>query len=297
VLDFDGTRRTRRRDTVLAGLILLVAFTLLLLPVEYQRPLRNTIRSTLLRPFLGLQSQIVQRRGGLVDSSVVRSQRDSLAAVVAAQASLAEENRQLRNALGLAARIGDRYRSANVIRAGLTSAESTFIIDAGRQHGVYVGSPVFTADGLLGVVREVDERSAQAVDWSHPEFRVPAMTADGGAYGIVEPRRGSVREQDMLAMTGTPFQVDVRPGRRVVTSGRGGMFPRGLPIGTVLGIEEADTGWRKSYLIRPAARPGTVLHVLVGIREGGDDLSEVWQVSAPPDPALSGDTVRAGGTD
>jgi rod shape-determining protein MreC len=295
VLDFDGTRKTKRRDAGLALTILVVAFVLVVLPVEYQRPIRDGIRSTVLQPFLVAQSQIVQRRSGTVDATQLRAQRDSLAAVVAAQASLAEENRQLRAALSLTARLEDSYIPANVIRAGLTSAESTFLVDAGRAQGVYVGSPVFTADGLLGIVLEVGERASQAVDWTHPDFRVSAMTADGAAYGFVEPRRGRHREEDVLAMTGTAFQVDVRPGRRVVSSGRGRLIPRGMLIGTIIGIEEADTGWRKSYLVRPAVRPEGARHVLVGVGAGRADLSEVWQVSAPPDPALS-DTV-SGGTD
>jgi rod shape-determining protein MreC len=294
VLDFDGTRRQRRREAVLAGAVLLVALILLMLPTEYQRPIRNGLRASILQPFLATQSQIAQRRGRVVDVTALRAQRDSLAAVVAAQASLSEENRQLRSSLGLQARLADEYVPANVIRAALTSAESTFIIDVGRADGVFVGSPVLTADGLLGVVWEVDERSAQAIDWTHPDFRVSAMTAEGTAYGMVEPRRGAHREEDMLALTGTAFQVDVRPGRRVVSSGRGGLHPRGVVIGTVIGIEEADTGWRKSYLIRPAVRPEGAVHVLVGIRQGGGgDLSDVWQVSAPPDP-LAADTVRGG---
>jgi rod shape-determining protein MreC len=302
VLDFDGTRKTRRRDAILALLVLIAAFALVLLPVDYQRPIREGFRSTLLRPFLAAQAQISQRRGGMVDSRQLRAQRDSLAAVVAAQASLSEENRQLRAALGLAHRLGDRYVAANVIRPGLTTAESTFLVDVGREHGVFVGSPVFTADGLLGMVLEVDDRASQAVDWTHPEFRVNAMTDDGAAYGIIVPRRGRVverrgrftdlrgglqREDDVLALTGTAFQVDVRPGRRVVSSGRGRLIPRGMLIGTVIGIEEADTGWRKSYLVRPAVRPENALHVLVGTREGYADLSELWQVSAPPDPAFA----------
>jgi rod shape-determining protein MreC len=295
VLDFDGTRRTRRRDAALSGAILLVALILVALPTQYQQPIRNTMRSTLLRPFLGLQSQVVDRRGGAVDVTALRAQRDSLAALVAAQASLSEENRQLRSTLGLAARLGERYKPANVLRAGLTSAESTFLVDVGRADGVFVGSPVLTAEGLLGVVWEVDERSAQAIDWTHPDFRVSAMTADGQAYGIIEPRRGAGqrREEDLLALTGSPFQVDIRPGRRVVSSGRGGLFPRGVMIGTVIGIEEADTGWRKSYLIRPAVRPEGAVHVLVGTREGPDDLGDAWQVTAPPEPS----EARAGGTD
>jgi rod shape-determining protein MreC len=299
VLDFDGTRRTRRRDAIIAGAILLVALVLLLLPRQYQAPVRHAVRTTVLRPFLGAQSQVAHRRDRFGDVTALRAQRDSLAAVVAAQASLSEENRQLRSALSLQPRLADGFVTANVLSPGLRSAESTFLVDVGSEHGVRVGSPVITADGVLGVVWDVGARSSQAIDWTHPDFRVSAMTADGEAYGLVEPRRGRYREEDMLALTGSPFQVDVRPGRRVVTSGRGGLWPRGIPVGMVLGIEESDTGWRKSYLLRPAVRPEAARHVLVGTAEGrAGDLGDVWHVSAPPDPLLA-DTARprTGGSD
>ncbi|HUF52116.1 MAG TPA: rod shape-determining protein MreC [Longimicrobiales bacterium] len=295
MLDFDGTRRARRRDAAIAGIILLMALLLLGIGPNYQRPVRQAVRSTVLRPFLAAQSQIVQRRGRMVDVTSLRAQRDSLAAVVAAQASLSEENRQLRAALGLSARLGDSFVNANVLRAGLSSAESTFILDVGSEHGVQVGSPVITADGLLGVVVEVDGRSAQAIDWTHGDFRVSAMTADGAAYGIVEPRRREHREEDLLALTGSPFQVDVRPGRRVHTSGRGNLFPRGVLVGTVIGIEEADTGWRKSYLIQPAVRPEAATHVLVGVAgTGGQELGALWNMSAPPDTTRVDSGARGG---
>jgi hypothetical protein len=64
----------------------------------------------------------------------------------------------------------------------------------------------------------------------------------------------------------------------------------------VIGIEEADTGWRKSYLIRPAVRPEAVSQVLVGTMPGGrTDLSELWHVTAPPDTlsGFPGDTLIA----
>lgn len=277
--------------------MLVVAFVLLVLPADWQRPLRDGVRGTVLRPFLATQSQLVQRRGQLSELRTLRSQRDSLAAIVAAQASLSEENRQLRSALGLSARLGEVFVPANVLTAGLTSAESTFLVDVGASHGVSIGSPVITADGLLGVVWQVGERSSQAIDWTHPDFRVSAMTADGAAYGTVEPRRGRYREQDLLALTGTAFQVDVRPGSRVVSSGRGNLFPRGVPIGTVIGIEEADTGWRKSYLIRPAVRPEGARHALVGVQqERSVDVSAAWHLSLPPDP-LRQDTTAPGGRD
>lgn len=293
MLDFDGTRKTRRRDAAISGGILLLALFLLALPAEYEQTIRGTIRASILRPFLATQARIAQRRTRTEDITALRAQRDSLTAIAAAQATLSEENRQLRSALALTARLGASYRPANVLRIALTSAASTFMIDIGSADGVYVGSPVITADGLLGLVREVDANSAQAMDWSHPEFAVGAMTADGDAYGIVEPRRGEYSEADLLALTGTAFQIDVRPGARVVTSGRGGIVPRGIVLGTVVGIEEADTGWRKSYLLRPGVRPEAATHVLVGVRPDERDLSDVFNVAAPRDTAVA-DTTDGG---
>ena len=296
MLDFDGTRKARRRDAALAAVILVLALVLLALPPEYQRPVRNAVRTTVLRPFLAAQSQVVQRRTRLADVGTLRAQRDSLAALVAAQATLSEENRQLRTALSLTQRLGESFHSANVLRVPLTSSESTFLIDIGSEQGVYVGSPVITAEGLLGVVLEVDANSSQVMDWTHGDFQVSAMTSDGDAYGMVVSRQGERREQDLLALTGTAFQVDVRPGQRIVTSGRGQLIPRGIPLGAVLGIEEADTGWRKSYLLRPSVRPESARHVLVATKQERD-MSDVWNVTAPPD-SLMRDSVAgpAGGT-
>lgn len=286
MLDFDGTRRERRRQGLLAIGVVVLALILYALPTEYQSPVREGLRATVLRPFLAFQERVGQRRGRSVDVGAIRAQRDSLAALVTAQASLAEENQRLRSLLALQERAGDAFIPADVLRVGMLSAESTFMLDVGSADGVRVGSPVLTPDGLLGVVWSVDEHQAQAIDWTHPEFRVSAMTADGLAYGIVEPRRGQHPEEALLAMTGAPFHIDIPPGRRIVSSGRGGVFPRGIVVGTVLGIEEADTGWRKSYLLRPAVRPEAVAQVLVGVgRDGGAaDLSGLWHVSAAPDP-------------
>jgi len=292
VLDFDGGKRARRRDAALGGGVLLLALTVLLLPATYQEPIRAALRSTILRPFIAAQAQLAQRRSRVVDVGQLRAERDSLAAVVAAQEPLVLENRQLRSLLRIADRLGQQFRPANVLRLGTAGAESTFLVDVGSADGVKVGSPVLTAEGVLGVVWEVHEHMAEAIDWTQPQFVVSAMTADGEAYGLVEARQGRFREEDLLVLTGTPFHSDVRPGRRVVASGRGQVFPRGVMIGTVLGIDQADTGWRKSYLLQPAVRPEAARQVLVGVAPAGD-LSEIWHVAAPPDPALR-DSTRTG---
>lgn len=265
--------------------VLLLALFVFLLPASYKDPLRDGIRGTVMQPFLAIQSRLAATRT-TGDPVRIRAERDSLLAVVAAQAALAEENRRLRDALDLRERLSPSFVPAHVLRVGAAGAESTFLVDAGEEEGVVVGSPVLSAEGLIGVVRSVSQRQAQVVEWTHPEFRASAMTADGEVYGIVVVKRAQYREEDMLVLTGAPFHTEIRIGRRIVTSGRGDLHPRGVPIGTVVGIDDADTGWRKSYLIRPAARPEGLVHVFVGVAGAmGGDFTEAF---APPVP---GDTL------
>lgn len=276
----------------MAGGVVLGALILFLLPAAYQRPIQHAIRDTALRPFLSAQASIASRRATSVDVNELRAQRDSLAALVAAEATLAEENARLRALLGLHRRAGSSFIPAEVLRVGVSGAESTFMLNVGKNQGVTVGSPVIAPEGLIGVVSDVQGNTSQAMDWTHPDFRASAMTIDGMAYGIVEPRRGRYREEDLLALTGAPFHSDLHPGTPIVTSGRGQVYPRGIPLGIVLGIEEADTGWRKSYLIRPAVRPEAVIHVLVGIKRE-EDVAALWNTAVAP-VTLPEDTAGQG---
>lgn len=281
--DLGRTRRHRRRDLALAISVLLFALFLLFGPSAWSRPIRHGLRATALKPFVAIRGWIASRQAEREDLREVRAERDSLAAVATAQAILAEENARLRGLLSLRQRVGARFVGAQMLRLGTGAAEGTFLIDVGSDDGVVVGSPVFTVGGLVGVVREVSGHTSQAIDWTHPEFRVSGMTANGQVYGVLEARRGRYREEDLLLLTGAPFHSDVRPGSRIVTSGRGEVFPRGIPIGEVLAIESADTGWRKSYLVRPYVRPESAAQVLVGLSGSGDaDLSAAWEIEAPP---------------
>jgi len=284
LLDFDGSRKARRRDLTIAGGFALLAFILFVIPAAFQKPIQHAIQNTALKPFLVAQATIAAKRTAGVDVNQLRAEADSLGALVAAEASLAEENSRLRALLGLRNRAGTSFIPAEVLKVGITGAESTFMLNVGSKQGVKEGDPVLAPEGLVGVVVDVQESTSQAMDWTHPDFRASAMTIDGQAYGIVEPRRGNYREEALLALTGAPFHSDLQPGTPVVTSGRGGVYPRGIPIGVVLGIEEADTGWRKSYLIRAAVRPEAVSHVLVAVQHDAE-ISKYWNNAVPPDTA------------
>lgn len=272
-------RRARRELWVSLGLVLAAAI-LLLLPVQAQQWISAGLRSTALAPFIWTQEGLQRARVRASEIQQLQATLDSTVAALAAHETLLEENVRLRALLDLRERAGFAFVSAGAIRAGTRGSESMFLLDVGTDHGVAVNDPVVAAEGLVGIVREVGPRTALAMDWTHPDFRVSAMTAEGEAYGIVEARRGAFREDDRLVLDGVPFHTPLAEGAVVVTSGRGPVYPRGIRIGTVLSLAEAEAGWRREYWIRPAVRPASVTHVLVITGEAGTPLSDLlhlWQ--------------------
>ncbi len=267
----DPEEQRARRQGALALVFFGLALVTVYLPAEQQRQVAATLRASVLRPFIATQSALARAR--LLTSETGRLQRevDSLVSAITNRSALAEENRRLRALLDLSRKVGRTYRAASVLRPGTAGSESMFLVDVGRRDGVRPGAPVIMEEGLVGVIRDAGEHTSIGMDWTHPDFRASAMSLDGEAYGIVEPRRGDFREVDRLQLSGAPYHSPLDTGSMLVTSGRGGVYPRGIPIGTVEGLADAEGGWRKSYWIRPAVRVGTVTHVLVEVPGAVDD--------------------------
>jgi rod shape-determining protein MreC len=67
----------------------------------------------------------------------------------------------------------------------------------------------------------------------------------------------------------------------VLSSGLGGVYPKGIPVGTVTGLAGERAGWERVYRLQPAANPGSVAHVLVLVTPGGDLARAFAPDSAP----------------
>ena len=268
----EGREEKRKNLLVTAGLVVAALITLNL-PVGTQRSTVNVLRGTVLSPFLEMNGAIARARARARDFDILRAQMDSSTALVSAQRTLAEENRQLRGILSLRNRAPSRFVAATVIRLGTFGSESVFLIDAGSERGIRPFNAVVTEMGLLGQIQEVLPDQASAFDWSHRDFRVSAMTADSRAHGLVESSRGQFREQDLLVLRGTPYLSDLTPGTEVLTSGRGGAFRRGILIGWVSEVAETSAGWSKSYYVDPAVQPGAVTHAVVDIGIAVDSIA------------------------
>lgn len=285
----DSNDHGGRRQVVVAVLLLVVALVLNFVPVSAQQEVASLLRSTVLRPFVLTQEAISETRTRAIESSDLRARLDSLVAVSTSRTHMEDENRRLRGLLSLSGRLEAGYVAASVIRPGTAGSESMFVLDVGAEAGVRSPAPVVTRHGLVGSVLGVRDRSAIGMDWTHPDFRASATTLDGTTTGIVESNRGDFREQDRLVLTGTTFHQTLEEGTVIVTSGLGGVYPRGIPVGRVRGLAQADAGWRKSYWLEPFVDPGSVTHVLVLLPpgEGGAaDIRTAW-----PEDSIVGQEV------
>jgi rod shape-determining protein MreC len=259
--DTNGSRKAGS-GLIAFGIFVLSVITLFL-PDASQDEVASLLRGSLLRPFILTQEGLVQRSIHAAETEDLQRQLDSLEVVIANRNTLSEENTRLRSLLLLSNRNPAQYVAASVIRSGTPGSESMFMLDVGTRLGVTRDSPVILGGRLLGVVREAQANRATAMDWTHPQFRASAMTVDGTVYGMVRAAPGRFREADRLLLDGVPFRQELGPGVALVTSGLGGVYPRGIPIGVVIEESGSQEGWQRSYWLRPFVSPGEATHVNV----------------------------------
>lgn len=146
---------------------------------------------------------------------------------------LAAQNRSFRELLHYVPDAGARYVTARVIAdAGGVFAQSK-LINAGARDGVNRDSAVTTGSGLAGRIAAVGERSSRVLLITDLNSRIPVVIESSRERAILA---GDNRSQPRLAFLRPT--ASVRPGDRVVTSGHGGVFPPGLPVGVIASVEK-----------------------------------------------------------
>ncbi len=215
-----------------------------------------------------LRRQLQQARIELSDSDIIRAQ-----------------NRELRDLLDFADHSPVQLTAARVISRDFATAPSVMIVDAGGTDNVTANLPVVTDEGLVGKVVSVGPGTSEVMLYTHPDFSASALLLGGDhlEYGIVRPSAAG-RLQLLL-----PLRARSEPGDRIVTSGYGGVFPRGIPIGQVTASQE-DQRLRLQQidLVEPVVDLGSVTAVFVLMRgtspdgSAGDDLRLFWPGYAHP---------------
>ncbi len=183
-------------------------------------------------------------------------------------ADVKEENKRLRDIVDKQ----EDLRAYDPVQATVISRnpdqwEEKIIIDKGESQGVKRNMAVITANGLIGKVVLVTKTQAtvELLSTENQNFRVSAMIpGKKDIFGLME---GFDPERGELIMKRIDSSLDVKVGQKVISSGLGGIFPKGLLIGEVTEVSTDDYGLTKLAYVRPAAEFSMLDHVMVAKRQ------------------------------
>jgi rod shape-determining protein MreC len=192
--------------------------------------------------------------------------------------AVAEENQRLRELLGGTRGYRLSAQLVGIIDIDLDPARQRILLDAGSDEGVFVGQAMIDAGGVLGQVIEVTPRRATALLLTDPDHAIPVQVTRSGLRTIAF---GTGRT-DRLRLPNIPQSADIQVGDRLVTSGIGGRFPAGFPVGVVEALHPDDTRLFVVAEARPAARLDRGLEVL--LVSNALDESGAGPEAPPPAP-------------
>lgn len=290
-------RSNTRLDLIVLSTCILLALAARALPNTMRDPVATGMRRTFLAPLVLLQERAEKGRQSLLSADAKQTYLDSLSLNAMKAGSLEGENDRLRKLIGLGSRLRWGFIPAEALHGRGVRDETTVILSAGSRAGVSRLSPVIAPEGLVGVVDQVDPTMSHAMLWTHPDFRVSAMSPDGTAFGIAQAHLTGATGGYLIELRGVPFRATLKPGALIVSSGWGGVWPRGIPVGTVLQEIKTSEGWARTYLLRPAVNPADVYSVMILRRDKvAKGLDGVWQSVAQADAAaqrivVSGDSA------
>lgn len=286
-----ASRVSGRRDTLLLGACVALSVVTLTLPQGVREPFAAAMRRSVVAPLLSLQYNAELTRRAWEARERTRAERDSVVLAAMTAPELERENARLRRMLGLGRRLRWGFVPAEALFSRSPGEEYTVVLSAGSRAGVRQFSPVVAPEGLVGMVRIVDPTKSIAIVWPHTDFRVSAQSADGSAFGIVGPHLGDEPERYLLEMRGVPLRTSLTPGTLIVSSGLGGVYPRGIPIGVVQRELRTSEVWANTYLLRPAVLPADVSSVMIlHPQRAGSGVDGVWELASRD--SLAADSAR-----
>jgi rod shape-determining protein MreC len=198
------------------------------------------------------------------------------------------ENQRLRALLGGTRGLRLSVQLANLVDIDLDPFRHRIVLDSGSNRGVRTGLAVIDANGVVGQVIAVTPMNATAMLVSDPSHAIPVQVVRSGlrtiAYGS-----GDV---DKLVLPNIPLSADVRSGDLLITSGLGGTFPAGFPVGRIERLSPDETRLFVVAEAEPAAaldRSGEVLLVW----DTTDAAAAALDPIGPPETLMTAPRAKA----
>jgi rod shape-determining protein MreC len=167
------------------------------------------------------------------DNERLREQNARLLEWQNAALALAAENSTFRKMLNYIPEPGARFAAARVIGDSGGVFVRSILVNAGTQAGVEKGDAVVNGDGLIGRIAETGRQSGRVLLITDLNSRVPVVIEKTRIRAILA---GDNSRQPKLAFLPPNARLEI--GDRIVTSGHGGVFPAGLPVGRIASVSD-----------------------------------------------------------
>lgn len=235
-------------------------------PENFLRDTTGFVQKMFYKP-AGYVAGLFEDIGNLKDLSKENEQLKILAAQYArdkAQYNFIQvENEQLKEQLKFTKAQEElykyQYHIAQVVSQTTEPSNSTIVIDLGAKDGVRPNMSVISVDGLVGVISQVSNFTSTVklmtmMDTNDPNSQPPiaatAINKEGKTFGMIESYDPKTNK---LLMNKIPPGDPIAPKDVIVSSGIGGLYPRGLTIGTVESVEVGEFGLTSTAVIKPSA--------------------------------------------
>lgn len=174
-----------------------------------------------------------------------------------------QENDRLERLLDMKKDIRVPAIAASIIGEDTTSWFRTMVINRGSSNGIKEGMPVVSADGVVGQTIKVAGNTSKVLLLTDHTSGIAATIQRSRARGVVKGKG-----EMLCTLEFATREEDVKVGDMVVTSGVGGVFQKGIPIGEVTMVKRGEYGIFQTVSIRPATNLPHLEEVLIVLRGG-----------------------------
>jgi rod shape-determining protein MreC len=255
------TVQTRGGGTGRAGELVTIAVT----PVQ-------SLLVRIHRGALNLWANYVDWKSVRRDNATLRDENEHLRVQALQAGETREENARLRRLLVLKDRLPLATLAGEVIGREAGGWVRSLTVNRGRGDGISQQTPVIVPDGLVGRVVQVHRAAAVIQLLNDPASTVGAVVQRTRTAGLVEGDAGGTVRFKFMARDG----ASVAPGDLVVTSGLGTLFPKGLPVGRVVKIEDKGSALFHFAVLAPAVDFSRVEEVLLVTGQTTQDVATLF---------------------
>ena len=196
-----------------------------------------------------LAENITQRRHLLDENSRLHKEKLETSARLQRFNALQAENRRLRALMESSARVADRVLVSEIMAVDLDPLRHRIVINKGTVHGAYRGQPLLDANGIVGQITHASPVSSEAVLISDASHAVPVEVNRNGLRTIAV----GTGDANKLSLPFLPNNADIVSGDLLISSGLGGNFPPGYPVGSITQVSPDPSSPFATVLARPAA--------------------------------------------